>query len=107
MNQADLRPYLSDSALLPRTTTLLRESGLHVMLLRLKSGEQIPEHQATGAISVHCLQGEVSFTAETETVELPAGLLISIPAKRPHRLVARQDSLLLVTRTEPAAVPGS
>lgn len=103
MNQADLRPFLSDSASLPRSTTLLRESGLHVILLHLKSGEQIPEHQASGAISVHCLQGQVSFTAEQDTVDLSAGALISLPAKRPHSLIARQDSLVLVNRTEPAA----
>lgn len=103
MNQADLRPFLSDSASLPRSTTLLREGGLHVILLHLKSGEQIPEHHANGAISVHCVQGEVSFSAGEENVELAAGMLISLAAKRPHSLVARQNSLVLVSRTEPAA----
>ncbi|MGH9620318.1 MAG: cupin [Bryobacteraceae bacterium] len=82
---------------------MLRESGLHVILLHLKSGEQIPEHQANGAISVHCMQGAVSVSAGEETVELAAGMLISLAAKSPHSLIARQDSLVLVSRTESAA----
>ena len=61
MNQTDLHPFLSDPAALPRSTTLLRESGLRILLLHVKDTEGIPEHHTAGAISVQCLQGEVNF----------------------------------------------
>ncbi len=101
MNPTDLNAFLADPSALPRSTTILRENGLRCLVLHLKAGEQIPEHQARGAISVHCLQGEVRFSAGEEKVELRAGLLITLASGLPHALVAQQESVLLVTMSEP------
>lgn len=100
MNQTDLRPFLSDPAALPRTTTVLRENGLRVVLFHLKAGEEIPEHQTRGAITVHCLKGEAVFRNAAESIELTDALLISLPPGSPHSVAARQDTLLLVTVSE-------
>jgi len=105
MNQIDLRPFVDDPSALPKATTLLRESGQRILLLHLKSGEQIPEHQTSGAITVHCLKGQVTFSARTETVELSPGLLISLGPGSPHSLLANQESVLLVSVSEQAARP--
>ncbi len=90
----------SGSNALPRSTTLLRESGLRTLLLRLKSGERIPEHQTRGAITVLCWKGQVSFSTREDAVELTPGLLIGLAPGAPHSLVAQQDSLLIVTVSE-------
>jgi quercetin dioxygenase-like cupin family protein len=103
MTQYDLNHLLNDPSALPRSTTLLRENGLRCLLLHLKTGEQIPEHQARGAITVHCLQGEVQFSAGAQMADLRAGMLVSLAAGDPHALAARQESLLLVTLSEPVA----
>jgi quercetin dioxygenase-like cupin family protein len=95
MKQTDL--FANGAAALPRSTTVLQESGLRVLLLHLKPGERLPEHQTRGAITVQCLQGEVSFASGEETVELRPGLLLSLPPGAPHGLEARKDALLLVT----------
>ncbi len=105
MNQTDLRPFLSDPAALPRSTTLLRESGLRILLLHVKDTEGIPEHHTAGAISVQCLKGEVNFFVGGEESQLTPGLLISVPPGSPHSLVARQESLLLVTISEQVIQP--
>ncbi len=105
MNQADLQRLLSDRAELPRSTTLLRESGLRTLLLHLKAGEQIPEHQTRGAITVHCLDGDGVFSMADDRVELRPGLLISVPPAMPHSVSAVEDMLLLVTISE--HIPGS
>jgi quercetin dioxygenase-like cupin family protein len=97
MKQADLRSFAPDTSAPPRSTTLFQESALRTLLLHLKSGERIPEHQTRGAITVQCLQGQVSFSSGEETVELTAGLLIGLPPAAPHSVLARQDSLLIVT----------
>jgi quercetin dioxygenase-like cupin family protein len=71
------------------------------MLLHLRQGEEIPEHQNRGAITVHCLQGHVIFSAAGEQAELTPGLLISLSPEIPHKLSGSEDSLLLVTMSDP------
>jgi quercetin dioxygenase-like cupin family protein len=105
MTQADLHPFLSDMAGLPRTTTLFRENGLRTMLLHMNAGEQIPEHQTRGAITVHCLKGHASFVAGEECVELNPALLISVAPAISHSLVAQRETLLLVTVWEQMQAP--
>jgi quercetin dioxygenase-like cupin family protein len=100
MKHADLNSFLSDTAALGRTTTLFHEAGLRGLLLHLNAEEQIPEHQTRGAISVHCLKGEAAFSCGDEHVTLRPASLISLPAAAPHSVIARQDTLLLVTIRE-------
>lgn len=108
MNQIRLQSFFDDAAGLPRSTTLLRENGLRAILLHLKPGEQIPEHQARGAITVHCLRGRAMFTAGGERIELKASSLISVAPALPHNVAAEEDTLLLVTMAEQAvASPGT
>lgn len=101
MSQTDLRTFLSSYAELPRTTTLSREEGLRTLLLHLKPLEQIAEHQTRGAITVHCLQGGGVLLLAGERVGLKPGLWISLPPGAPHSVSAEQDTLLLVTVSEP------
>ena len=100
MNHTDLQRFLSDPAALGRTTTLFRENGLRILLLHLKPGEQIPEHQTRGAITVHCVQGEATFSIGEESVVLKPASLIGVPPVAPHSVIARQDTFLLVTLWE-------
>jgi len=102
MNQTDLQNFFNDSTGLPRTITLFREAGLRTLLLHLKPGEQIPEHQTRGAISVQCLKGETTFSSGSEQVVLKAGSLIALPPAAPHSLIAQQETLLLITVSEQA-----
>jgi quercetin dioxygenase-like cupin family protein len=97
MKQTDLQQFLSNPASLPRSTTLLLEDGLRVLLLHLKPGEQIPEHQTRGAISVQCLQGEATFQSGEERVELKQHTLIALGPNAPHSVTGRSEALLLVT----------
>lgn len=100
MTNVDLQRFLSDTTGLGRTTTLFRENGLRTLLFHLNAGEQIPEHQTRGAISVHCLQGEAIFWSGDERAELKPGLLLSLAPGMPHSVTAQQDTLLLVTVSE-------
>jgi quercetin dioxygenase-like cupin family protein len=108
MMHVGLQSFLEDTAKLSRTTTLFRENGLRTLLLHLTSGEQIPEHQTRGAITVHCLQGEATFLSGEERVELRSASLISVAPGAPHSVIAQQDTLLLLTiseQTTPASAP--
>jgi quercetin dioxygenase-like cupin family protein len=83
--------------------TLFRENGLRTLLLHLNSGEQIPEHQTRGAITVQCLQGEAILLSGDERLELRPNLLLSLAPGMPHSVAAQQDTLLLVTISEQVA----
>jgi quercetin dioxygenase-like cupin family protein len=107
MRQMDLNAFLSHTDGLPRATTLFQESGLRGLLLHLKAGEQIPEHQTRGAITVHCLQGEATFWSGEEQATLKPASLISLAPAAPHRVVAQGDTLLLVTMWEPIRDPSA
>jgi quercetin dioxygenase-like cupin family protein len=100
MTHADLHSFLSDTVGLGRTTTLFRENGLRTLLLHLKAGEQIPEHQTRGAITVHCLKGKAVFLSGDERADLKLGLLLSVAPGVPHSVAAQEDTLLLVTISE-------
>jgi quercetin dioxygenase-like cupin family protein len=102
MTRIDLSSHLTNIASLPRSTTILREGGLRCLLLHLKPGEEIPEHQARGAITVHCLTGQASFVVNAERVELVPHSLITVPAATPHSVSGLEECLLLVTVAEPA-----
>jgi quercetin dioxygenase-like cupin family protein len=100
MNHLDLGKFLSDTPALGRSTTVVQEPGLRTLLLHLKAGEHIPEHQARGAITVQCLKGEAIFASGAEQVTLTLGSLISLPPGVPHSVAAQQETLLLVTMCE-------
>jgi hypothetical protein len=61
MNQADLHAFLDSKIALPRATTLLREGGLRAVLFHLKAGEELPEHQRRGAITIQCFERAIDL----------------------------------------------
>jgi quercetin dioxygenase-like cupin family protein len=89
-------------------TPLFHEPGIRGLLLHLRAGEQIPEHSTPGAITVQSLAGEAVFASGEAEITLTPGTLVSVSPAAPHRVAARQDSLLLVTireeiRNQPAS----
>jgi len=97
---------------------LAKTATLEVRRLILAKGQAIPTHQAPGEITVHCLEGRITFTACGATRELNAGQMLVLAAGEPHSLVGLEDSQVLVTKVlsanppaprdgHPTAVPSS
>ena len=80
-----------------KTTTLVKSDDLVLIRLVLPAGKEIPMHQAHGEITVQCLEGRLSFTAESKTQDLMAGQLLYLRTGEPHALKALEDSSVLVT----------
>lgn len=78
------------------TTTLVKTDQLEVIRLILPAGKEIPAHQVPGEITVQCLEGSVSFTAQGQTKLLQAGQLLYLAGSEPHSLKGVEDASVLV-----------
>jgi quercetin dioxygenase-like cupin family protein len=55
-------------------------------VLVLPAGKEIPLHEAHGEITVQCLEGRISFTAESKTQQLSPGQLLYLRIHDPNQI---------------------
>jgi quercetin dioxygenase-like cupin family protein len=77
--------------------TLVKQSGMTVLLTHLHSGGSLQEHAAPGPATVQVLDGRVQFEIGDERFEVPAGRLVAFDAGIRHSVKALEDSTLLLT----------
>jgi quercetin dioxygenase-like cupin family protein len=77
--------------------TLVEEPTLRVVLVALKRGARLREHDADGPVSVHTLAGLLRLRLPTRSVDLPAGHLLTLEREVPHDVEALQESAFLLT----------
>lgn len=92
----DLHP-LGDGFKQAVTSSLLKTGSLQLMRLVLPAGQRVPQHQVAGAITVHCLEGQVVLTTPGRECTLAGGQLVMLEGGEPHALAAMTDASLLVT----------
>ena len=92
-----LGPALAGTA----SSTLVKAPNLEVRRLVLPRGREVPTHTAPGEITVQCLEGRITFTAEGITHTLEAGQMLYLAPEVPHSLVGLEDSSVLVTKLLP------
>jgi quercetin dioxygenase-like cupin family protein len=81
--------------------TLVRDLSLDLVLVSLKAKAHLPEHKASGAISVLVLDGRILFRAFGERLELGVHGLVTLPARMLHEVEALEDSAILITIVAP------
>ena len=77
--------------------TLVKEPGLRLVLIALKSGGRMHEHRAHASITVQVVEGMVRFEAQGQIIELAPGLVLAVDADVPHQLQAVGESAVLLT----------
>jgi len=77
--------------------TLLKYEDLRIVLMALRSGSRIPQHQTEGRISIQTVSGHVQVRAQGRTFDLPAGALLALDRNLPHDVEASTDSAVLLT----------
>lgn len=77
--------------------TLVKEGPLRLTLMAVAAGGDIPVHKADGPVSIHLLEGDVTFTAAGTSHELNAGDVIVFAASVEHAAVSTRGCLLLLT----------
>ena len=80
-----------------RAVTLVKESGLAVVLTHLHSGATLQEHAAPGAATVQVLDGRVRIQIGDKALEVRSGRLLAFNPGVRHSVEALEDSTLLLT----------
>lgn len=82
--------------------TIVKYPDLRIVLVALKSGAQMIQHETTGRLSIHVLSGYLRLGLAERTLELPAGSLVALDRDIPHSVEATVDSAFLLTIAWPA-----
>lgn len=77
--------------------TLVKQPDMRIVLMVMKAGSLLKEHQAEARISVQTLSGRIRFRAAGESIELPTGKLLVVEKKVPHEVEALEDSSFLLS----------
>lgn len=80
-----------------RTAAIVKEDQFEAVRLVVPAGSEIPSHEVSGSITLHCLEGRVSLGLEQSTVELCAGQWAYLNGGDPHTVKGIEDSSLLLT----------
>ena len=80
-----------------KTAALFKTEELEVIRLVLLAGKSLPPHRVQGEITIHCIEGQLSVTAEGESQSLNAGEMLFLAANVLHGVEAKQDASALVT----------
>lgn len=92
----DIRPLGSR---LPEHSTrvLVKTDTLELIQLVMRAGKVYHGHRVPGEITVQCLEGRCTFTADGATRDLDPGRLIYLAGGQEHSLRAMEDSSILLT----------
>ncbi len=78
---------------------LINEPNYRLMVISMRKGHTVPEHSAPGKVTIHAVQGHVTFFERETACDLHAGEIVSMEPGARHTLEAHEDSVLLVTVT--------
>jgi uncharacterized protein (DUF2249 family)/quercetin dioxygenase-like cupin family protein len=79
---------------------LMNEPGYRMVLLSMRAGQSVAEHESKGIVTVHAILGHITIYVGPFPDELYAGEILCIESGRRHSLEAHEDSALLVLSTD-------
>lgn len=80
-----------------QTKAIVKTDEMELARLVIPAGKDFPNHKVSGPIIVHCINGEIEFTAMDTTQVLTPGQLLHLLPNEPHSIRAVEDSVILLT----------
>lgn len=77
--------------------TLVRENDLRIVLIVMRAGARMAEHQANETASIHVLGGRVRLRLPDGDADLTAGRLLVLERGLRHDVEAVSESAILLT----------
>jgi quercetin dioxygenase-like cupin family protein len=81
--------------------TLVKNDAVRIVLVAVRKGGIVHEHQAEGPITVALAEGAIRFRARGEERRLTCGALLTLGAGIAHEVGADEDSAFVVTVVKP------
>ncbi len=79
--------------------TVFKTNGLRIVLIALHKGAEMIKHTTDGMISVQVLEGQMLFNTDEESIALGKGQMLALHECIPHRLLAKEETIFLLTLT--------
>ncbi|CAN5178155.1 hypothetical protein BH18ACT9_BH18ACT9_04620 [soil metagenome] len=76
--------------------TVLTGPSMRAVVIALKSGTELAEHDAPAAATLYCITGKVTLRSEERSQPVYPGQLVPVPPAR-HAVEAHADSAILLT----------
>ena len=76
--------------------TVVSGAVMRAVVIALRNGVEMAEHDSPPAATLHCLRGKVTLRAGDREWPLDPGELVPVPPQR-HAVVAHEDSAFLLT----------
>lgn len=92
----DLRP-LGRGLSGARTTAIVKTEAFEAIRLIVPAGTEIPTHQVSGQMTLHCLEGAVRLGLAGSSLELAVGQWVYLDGGAKHSVKGIEDSSLLLT----------
>lgn len=77
--------------------TIVKTNEMELARLVFSAGEEFPNHKVAGPVVVHCINGEIEFTAMGETQNLKPDQLVYLMPDESHSIYAIADAVVLLT----------
>jgi quercetin dioxygenase-like cupin family protein len=77
--------------------TLTKHGPLRMVLVRLRAGAQLAEHDAGGPVTIHCVMGSVRVLCAGQAFSLAQGDILTLDEALKHSVDALDDAALLLT----------
>ncbi len=82
--------------------TLVKERNLRVVLVVLRKGAKLQEHQTRGPLTLQVFSGSVRFGAVGQALEVGPGALVVLESGLGHDVEALEESAFLITLLQPS-----
>ncbi len=82
--------------------TLLKGPDLRIILVAMKDQARLPEHHAPTRIAIQTLTGHLNIRLPDQTIQLPAGSMLTLGGDVTHDVEAVGESAFLLTLSWPA-----
>jgi quercetin dioxygenase-like cupin family protein len=85
--------------------TLVKSEDTRIVLIALHKDNEMKMHQSNGPISLLIMEGCIQFKTLQDDVELNSGELITLHKKVQHSVLAKEQSIILLTMDNTPAYP--
>jgi quercetin dioxygenase-like cupin family protein len=77
--------------------TLVKEKNLRMVLMTMRGGIRVSEHQAAGRLVIQVLRGRLQLDVPDQSVDLHAGQLLALDFAVQYEITSHEESDVLLT----------